>query len=125
MGFLLLLVLGQIVIVFTDPDFASNEVVEWVVIGLLFGTVMGSAFAAGLWTAFGPLAGWPRLALSLGWIMLSLGSLVLNFRMSQRGDIEALGACMLAIWTLCQLVWLVRLPLKIRVCVPKDLGDEA
>lgn len=52
---------------------------EYVTIGLVFGTFFGYSLLAGAWVALGPLALVWRLALSLVWLVLSIGALTINF----------------------------------------------
>ncbi len=93
-------------------------------LGLFWGTLCGIAFIAGLSTVFGPLAFWIRSVLVIGAILLSVASLTLNLSLKTRSlradEVGFVVACMVAIWILCQLFWLVRLPSAIRLYRPSD-----
>jgi hypothetical protein len=79
---------------------------DYVTIGLVFGTFFGQATLAAAWTALGPLPLVLRLALSLAWLAASMVALAINFSVNgPRGEAEMVvvfGCVAFGQWLLAQ-----------------------
>ncbi len=92
---------------------------EYVTIGLVFGTFFGYSLLAGAWVALGPLPLVWRLPLSLVWLALSIGALAINASSFGPGDWEVIvyfACASFGMWLLAQFpLWALAVGYGLRV----------
>jgi hypothetical protein len=96
--------LGLLLMVAVRPE-PQPKPLEYVTIGLVFGTFFGQALLASAWVALGPLPLVWRLPLSLGWLAALVVALAMNMSIHGPGTDEIIvvfGGAALGQWLLAQ-----------------------
>lgn len=102
-----LIVVGCVVLFVEHPDTTPSELLKWIIVGCILGTMFGQTTVASAWSAFGPLPLIWRLPLSVIWTALLFASLGLNLKRAGHGSpraVAALGVILLQQWLLVQLL---------------------
>jgi hypothetical protein len=104
-----------------------SKPLEYVTIGVVFGTFFGQAILAAAWTALGPLRLIWRLPLSLAWLAASVGALAANISLfgpgGEREIVVVFGTVAFGQWLLAQMpLWGLAVGYGLRVRHASEAG---